>query len=114
MLLEKNFNYDFGSIDALNYHVDPRSVKRANEPIDFKFFHKQQQQNEINNALNLYKDHTDGIHRLLYETNLQKFYRNFQQANTSIIFNKKNNAPLDNSLKTMGNQSLRRSWEDIQ
>jgi hypothetical protein len=113
LLLEKSFNYDFESIDALNYQVDPRSVKRTMEPIDLKFFHEKQQQNEISNALSLYNDHTDGIHRLLYETNLQKFYRNFQQANTSLGFIGKNKALPNNPLKTMGQQSVRRSWEDL-
>jgi len=113
LILEKNFNYNFESIDALNYKVDPRSVKQTKKPIDLKFFHKQEQQNEISNALSLYNDHTDGIHRLLYETNLQKFYRNFQQANTSVNFVKKNKVLPDNPLKTMGQQSIRRSWEDL-
>ena len=79
MLTEQCFDYDFASIDALDYEVDPHSVKRVNQPLHFKFFHDEEQRTEITNALNLYQNHTDGIGRMLYELNLQTMYRNFQQ-----------------------------------
>ena len=40
LLLEKSFDYDFESIDVLNYQVDPQNVKRVNKPIHLKFFHE--------------------------------------------------------------------------
>ena len=113
LLLEKSFDYDFESIDVLNYQIDPRNVKRVNKPIHLKFFHKHEQQREISNALYLYKDHTDGIHRLLYESRLQKFYRNFQQSNIPIEFNGKNKVLPDTTMKIEEQKSARRFWEDF-
>ena len=113
LLLEKSFDYDFESIDVLNYKIDPRNVKRVNKPIHLKFFHKHEQQREISNALYLYKDHTDGLHRLLYETRLQKFYRNFQQSNIPIEFNGKNKVLPDTTMKIEEQKSVRRFWEDF-
>jgi len=83
LLIEQSFNYDFESIDDLNYMVDPRSVSRTDQPICFKFSHTREQQNLINNGLGLYKNHPDGIGRLLYGSNLQKMYRTFQNVGLS-------------------------------
>jgi len=112
LLLEKSFDYDFEVIDALNYKVDPRNVKRLNKPIHLKFFHNQEQKREISNGLYTHKDHTDGIYRLLYEARLQKWYRNFQESSIPIELNEKNSVLPDTAKKIREQQPDRRSWED--
>ncbi len=110
---EKSFDYDFKSIDALNFKVDPRNVKRLNKPIHLKFFHKHEQQKEISNALYLYKDHTDGINRLLYEIRLKKFYRSFQQSHIPIESVEQNKILPETAMKIADRAFDRRSWEDL-
>ena len=113
LLIEKSFDYDFESINVSNFQIDPRNVKRVNKPIHLKFFHKHEQQKEISNALYLYKDHTDGIHRLLYEIRLKKFYRSFQQSHIPIESVEKNKILPDTGMKIEERAFDRRSWEDL-
>ena len=74
--LFQNFNYDWKSIDKLDFNVNPSKLKRSNKVIPFRFFHDIGQKKQIRNALALHPNHPTGA-PLIYNQNLKMLYRNF-------------------------------------
>lgn len=77
---EHSFKYDFKEIEQLNYEVNPTNYANSGEDLRFKFFHHQDQKEQVLNAVSLYKNHPGGISRMLYRQNLKKLYRDFQRV----------------------------------
>ena len=74
-LIEK-FNYNWVSIDKMNFDVNPSEVKRSDKEIPFRFFHDLEQKKQIKNALALHPNNPTGA-PLIYNQNLKMLYRNF-------------------------------------
>ena len=49
-----------------------------------RFFHDPQQKSQISNSVRMYKNHPDGLSRLLYGQNLKQMYRKFERVRTRI------------------------------
>ena len=77
----KNFNYDWFSIDKLNFDVDPSQLKRSEKGIPHRFFHNPDQKKQIINALKIHPDHPNGA-PMIYQQNLKTLYRNFDLHTT--------------------------------
>ena len=77
----KNFNYDWFSIDKLNFKVDLAKLKRSDKEIPHKFFHNPEQKKQITNALKIHPNHPNGA-PMLYQQNLKTLYRNFDLYTT--------------------------------
>ena len=74
---EENFAFDFKDIEEQNFEVDPRLLFRQENDVKLKFFHHDEQKEQVRNAVNLYENHPGGISRMLYRQNLKKLYRDF-------------------------------------
>ena len=72
----QNFNYDWTSIDKLNFDIDPSKLKRSDKKISYRFFHNNEQKRQIKNALKIHPDHPNGA-PMIYKQNLKVLYRNF-------------------------------------
>ena len=72
-----NFNYDFQEIQRVEYKVNPNSILASKNPIKLDFYHDKDQQKLISNQLRLYADRSMGLGRMYHQTNLKKFFRNF-------------------------------------
>ena len=81
---EESFQYDFESIDALDYEVDPREVLPAAKETRYRFFHTRSQHEQIRNALHVYENQAGGVGRMIQRAYLRKFYRKFEPANGSV------------------------------
>lgn len=78
--IEQSFKYNFKEIEDQNYEVDPANFALNGEEMRFKFFHHQEQKDQVQNAVSLYENHPGGISRMLYRQNLKKLYRDFQKV----------------------------------
>ncbi len=81
MVTIKEFKFDFKSIEALDFEVDPRQLAEAPEPVPLKFFHDSIQKDLIRNAVNLYSNHPGGIGRMIQRNNLNKMFRKTANCN---------------------------------
>jgi radical SAM superfamily enzyme YgiQ (UPF0313 family) len=72
----EKFNYDWVSIDKMNFDVVPSEIKRSDKEIPFRFFHDMEQKKQIKNALALHPNNLTGA-PLIYNQNLKILYRNF-------------------------------------
>lgn len=84
LVIDQSFDFDFDEIDALNYAVDPRTIQPAPEKVHIRFFHDPQQKSQISNSVRMYKNHPDGLSRLLYGQNLKQMYRKFERVQARI------------------------------
>ena len=75
----KKFNYNWSSIDKLNFNVNPGKLKRSEKEISYRFFHNADQKKQIINALKIHPDHPNGA-PMIYQQNLKILYRNFDLA----------------------------------
>ena len=71
----ENFNYNWVSINKLNFDVDPIKIKRTDSKMAYKFFNSAEQKKQIINALNIHPNHPNGA-PMIYQQNLKKLYRN--------------------------------------
>ena len=74
-----SFMYDFEAISEVGYNIDPNSLIKSKKPLEFNFFHDQQQKNHISNQLKLYSEQAVGLGKMLQQSNMQLFFRNFQK-----------------------------------
>ena len=76
----QNFNYNWTSIDKLNFDIDPSRLKRSDKKILYRFFHNNEQKRQIKNALKIHPDHPNGA-PMIYKQNLKVLYRKFDLHN---------------------------------
>jgi len=74
------FKYDFEEIRKANYHIDPNSLPVLDIPLNFDFFHDENQQTHISNQIKLYEHHVHGLGKLLQNSNLNMFFRRFNKS----------------------------------
>ena len=77
----QKFNYNWSSIEKLNFNVDPDQLKRSEKKISYRFFHNADQKKQIINALKIHPDHPNGA-PMIYQQNLKTLYRTFDTHNT--------------------------------
>ena len=75
----KKFNYNWSSINKLDFNVNPGKLKRSEKEISYRFFHNADQKKQIINALKIHPDHPNGA-PMIYQQNLKILYRNFDLA----------------------------------
>ncbi len=78
-MLTDRYTYDFNAISAQHYAIDPEDVPMT-DPIEYTFFHDEQQKKHIHKQLALYNSTAIGLGRLIQRSNLKKMYRRFQTA----------------------------------
>jgi len=74
----KKFNYNWSSLDKIDFKISPMEIKRSDKEIMYKFFHNPEQKKQIINALKIHPDHPNGA-PMIYQQNLKTLYRNFDQ-----------------------------------
>jgi len=75
----KKFNYNWSSIDKMDFKINPKEIKRSEKEIQYRFFHNAEQKKQIINALKIHPDHPNGA-PMIYQQNLKILYRNFDLA----------------------------------
>jgi hypothetical protein len=78
--ITRPFNYDFESIDKLDYEVDPRELRPSIEATTFRFFHSQTQGEQIRNAMHNYDKRNTWVGRMINRVNMRKLYRQFERV----------------------------------
>lgn len=73
------FNYDFEVISKANYSVDPNNISTLKIPMELKFFHNNEQQIYISNAVKMYSKHSSKG-QLYNKSNMKEMYRNFSKS----------------------------------
>ena len=79
-VLVDRYTYDFHAISELHYKIDPNRFPATEEPMAYTFFHDDNQKRHILKQLNLYKNSTMGLGRLIQRSNLKIMYRRFECA----------------------------------
>lgn len=74
------FRFDFEAISRKGYGIDPNSFPQTVEPVEFHFYHTQEQKKHIANQVGVYADTPIGLGRLIQRSNLKLFYRTFRKA----------------------------------
>jgi radical SAM superfamily enzyme YgiQ (UPF0313 family) len=74
------FKYDFEEIRKVNYHIDPNSLQVLDIPLNFDFFHDENQQKHISNQIELYSHHAFPLGKLLQKSNLNIIFRSFNKS----------------------------------
>ena len=78
------FKYDFEEIRKASYHIDPNSLPVLDIPLNFDFFHDENQQNHITNQIELYSHHAFPLGKLLQKSNLNIIFRSFNKSKRQI------------------------------
>ncbi|OGX27137.1 MAG: hypothetical protein A2787_02075 [Omnitrophica WOR_2 bacterium RIFCSPHIGHO2_01_FULL_48_9] len=73
----KSFYYDFLAVSQANFRINPNDFPRLSSPVEFCFFHDEEQKKHIANQVKLYAQTPIGIGRLIQRSNLKLFYRKF-------------------------------------
>jgi radical SAM superfamily enzyme YgiQ (UPF0313 family) len=76
----RTFRHDFKAIEALHFQVDPRYVNETAQGVRLKFFHDAAQREHIQNAINLYRNHSSGISKVIQRGNIIKMFRRVEPA----------------------------------
>jgi hypothetical protein len=80
LVVEQGFKYDFKAIQLLDFQVDPRDMKGLRSETRFRFVHDECQKNHIQNAINVYRNHPQGMARMIHRVNLKQMYRQFERV----------------------------------
>ena len=78
--IEDSFRYDFESVNADFYFVDPRYISRTADDTAIRFFHTPAQKEQIQNTIALYGDTEEGVARMIQRHNLKVLYRKFERV----------------------------------
>ncbi|MBO41524.1 MAG: hypothetical protein CMJ04_00800 [Pelagibacteraceae bacterium] len=76
----KKFIYNFKEIHNAEYLINPNSIKKLKNKVEFIFFHNKEQKKYINNQKKLYDSHALGAGRMLQQTDLNLIFRSFDRA----------------------------------
>jgi hypothetical protein len=82
LVLTDRYTYDFNAIGDLRYEIDPNTFPTT-QPMEYTFFHDEDQKKHIAKQLALYKNTPMGLGRLIQRSNLKMMYRRFQCAPVS-------------------------------
>lgn len=77
------FKYEFDKIQSENFHVDPNSLSFSDSPIEFSFYHDDEQQEHISHQLSLYSHHAFPLGKLLDKSDLRMLFRKFRKTTSS-------------------------------
>jgi len=77
------FKYDFNEIKKENFKVNPENLLASDHPLEYEFFHDENQKRKITNQLKLYAGHAVGIGKLLQQTDVRILFRNFKSLSLS-------------------------------
>jgi tRNA A37 methylthiotransferase MiaB len=80
LVIEGDFKYDFKDIQKLDYQIDLRNTNGLRRETRLRFFHSEFQKQHIQNAINVYRNHPDGMARMFQRVNLKKMYRQFERV----------------------------------
>lgn len=78
------FNYDFKAITADNYHFDPNVMPKLKTPVEYEFFHDEEQQRHIGRQLGIYSSTPVGLGRLIQRSNMKLMYRRFESGDSTM------------------------------
>ena len=78
------FQYDFETIREARYYVNPNSLRASESPLQFNFFHNQDQQKLISNQIKLYSAHAIGMGKMFQRTNMKLMFRNFAKSKDNL------------------------------
>jgi len=73
------FRYDFEAIQKAEYLVDPNSLPLLDTPLQFKFYHDEQQQKHISNQFKLYANQPNAVGKMIKESDIRNFFRHFSR-----------------------------------
>ena len=79
VVLTDRFTYDFNAISQLHYRIDPNTFPTT-APMEYTFFHEEEQKKHIGKQLELYRSSPLGLGRLIQRSNLKMMYRRFACA----------------------------------
>lgn len=79
------FRFDFEAIGRAAYKVNPNALPQAPEPVEFRFFHTDEQKKHIANQVGVYANTPMGLGRLIQRSNLKLFYRTFRKADPAMV-----------------------------
>ena len=80
LVLNDRYTYDFNAIGNLNYRIDPNTFAPIPWPLEYTFFHDEQQKKHITKQVNLYNSTPVGLGRLIQRSNLKIMYRRFMST----------------------------------
>ncbi|MDX2225669.1 MAG: radical SAM protein [Verrucomicrobiae bacterium] len=73
-------NYDFEAVEGRDFKVDPNGLTRLNTPVEYRFYHSEDQQHHLKNQLYVYSQSPIGLGRLLQRSNLKLLYRTVERV----------------------------------
>ena len=76
-IISDHFNYDFEQIIKDRFEINPNSLKRLENSVEFSFFHGRDQIDHITNQVKLYSNQSVGLGKLLQKSNIQSIFRRF-------------------------------------
>lgn len=79
LMLVDHYTYDFNAISDLSYEIHPNTFPTT-KPMEYTFFHDEQQKNHILKQLHVYRNTPIGLGRLIQRSNLKMMYRRFTCA----------------------------------
>ena len=62
------------------FEINPNSLKRLENSVEFSFFHGRDQIDHITNQVKLYSNQSVGLGKLLQKSNLQSIFRRFKRT----------------------------------
>ena len=74
------FRYDFETIEKIGFFVDPNTNIKLKIPVQYDFYHKQNQKKHISNQVALFSKTPVGLGRLLSRANMKLIFRHFVKS----------------------------------
>ena len=79
-VISATFKYDFEAIREAKYNINPNSIPMLKTPLQYDFFHDQEQRDHISNQVRLFSNHAVGLGKLLKHSDLRLFFRRFNKS----------------------------------
>ena len=80
LVTSASFKYDFESIRKAGYKINPNTLIKSGTPLKFSFYHDNNQKEHISNQLRIYSNSAIGFAKMLQQSNLNNFFRNFSKT----------------------------------